>query len=231
MRWGRALTDALERTGGTGRFGRGRSYARAGRVVALHIAPGRVSAEVQGSQIAPFTSVLTLRAFDDDETAAFVEAVRATPGMLAALASGTVPQELGPTLLPGGSGELDFDCTCPDPGWPCKHVAAVAYLLAERVDHDPLALLTLRGLDLDTLIRGVGAEDEEPSGSGGDHFGDGAHLPELPVVEYFAAPDDLDPALLRRVLQADADDPSDVVGALRDLGGCYRALGSRDPRR
>ncbi|MGO4203933.1 SWIM zinc finger family protein [Rhodococcus sp. TAF43] len=229
--WGRALTEVLERAGDTGRLSRGRTYARGGQVVALHIAPGRVTGEVQGSQIAPFTSVLTLRTLDDDEVAAFVETVRSTPGMLAALASGAVPQELAPMLLPGSSGELDFDCTCPDPGWPCKHVAAVAYLLAERVDHDPLTMLALRGLDLDTLIRSVGGEDEQPPAGADDYFGDGAHLPELPAVEYCAATDDLDPALLRKVLQADTDDPSEVVSALRDLGACYRALGARDPRR
>lgn len=229
--WGRALIDALEQVGDTGRLSRGRTYARGGQVVALHIAAGRVTGEVQGSQLAPFTAVLTVGTLDDEHTAELVETIRSTPGTLAALAAGTVPQDLAPMLLPDGGRELDFDCTCPDPGWPCKHVAAVAYLLAERVDREPLTMLTVRGLDLDALMRAVGGQDEEPDSATDDHFGDGARYVHLPEVEFTAAPDDLDAMLLRKVLRAGVEDESDVVRALRDLDECYRALGSGFRRR
>ncbi|QCQ90536.1 SWIM zinc finger family protein [Rhodococcus sp. SGAir0479] len=230
--WGRALIDALEQVGDTGRLSRGRTYARGGQVVALHIAPGRVTGEVQGSQPAPFTAELTVGTLDDEHTAELVEKIRATPGTLAALAAGAVPQELAPMLLPDGGRELDFDCTCPDPGWPCKHVAAVAYLLAERVDREPLTMLTVRGLDLDALMRAVGGdEDDSGPAAGDDHFGDRARYEQLPQVDFVAAPDDLDALLLRKVLRAGAEDESDVAQALRDLDECYRALGSGYRRR
>ena len=137
---------------------RGRTYARAGQVVDMHLLRGEVRAEVQGSQPEPFESVFSLRIFDDDRTAELVDAIRATPGMLAEIVSGSLPQALGPLLLPQTASELDFDCTCPDPGWPCKHVAAVALLTAEEIDERPLGILTLRGVDLDTLIAGVERE-------------------------------------------------------------------------
>lgn len=230
--WGRALIEAVEKVGDSGRLSRGRTYARGGQVVALDIAAGRVTAEVQGSQIAPFTAVLTLRTLDEGHTAELVETIRATPGTLAALVSGTVPQELAPMLLPDGGRELDFDCTCPDLGWPCKHVAAVAYLLAERVDREPLTMLTVRGLDLDTLMRAVGGEADDPGAApADDHFGDSVQYTHLPEVEFAAAPDDLDAMLLRRALRAGADDESDVAAALRDLDECYRALGAGFRRR
>ncbi|PTR22965.1 putative Zn finger protein [Rhodococcus sp. OK519] len=231
--WGRALIEALEKVGDTGRLSRGRTYARGGQVVALDIAAGRVTGEVQGSQLSPFTAVLTLRTLDEEHTAELVETIRATPGTLAALASGAVPQELAPMLLPDGGRELDFDCTCPDPGWPCKHVAAVAYLLAEKVDREPLTMLTVRGLELDRLMRAVGGENEEESGraAGDDHFGDDVRYAHLPEIEFCAAPEDLDAALLRKVLRAGVDDESEVAAALRDLDECYRALGSGFRRR
>ncbi|BCN68252.1 hypothetical protein GS894_07195 [Rhodococcus hoagii] len=230
--WGRALIESLEKVGDTGRLSRGRTYARGGQVVALDIAAGRVTGEVQGSQLAPFTAVVTLRTLDDEHTAELVETIRATPGTLAALASGAVPQELAPMLLPDGGRELDFDCTCPDPGWPCKHVAAVAYLLAERVDREPLTMLTVRGLDLDTLMRAVGGEDDDTGRTGtDDHFGDGARYTQLPEIEFAAAPDDLDAMLLRKVLRDGAEGETEVVAALRDLDECYRALGSGFRRR
>ena len=74
---------------------RGRTYARAGQVVDLHLLRGEVRAEVQGSQPDPFESVFTLRVFDDDRTAELVDAIRATPGMLAEIVSGSLPQQLG----------------------------------------------------------------------------------------------------------------------------------------
>ena len=40
----------------------------------------------------------------------------------------------GVTLFPAGRGDLAMDCTCPDSTVPCKHLAAVFYLLAERFD-------------------------------------------------------------------------------------------------
>ncbi|GAB2661371.1 SWIM zinc finger family protein [Prescottella soli] len=230
--WGRALIEALERVGDTGRLSRGRTYARGGQVIALDIAAGRVTGEVQGSQIAPFTAVLTLSTLDEEHTAELVDTIRSTPGTLAALAAGSVPQELAPMLLPDGGRELDFDCTCPDPGWPCKHVAAVAYLLAERVDRDPTTMLTVRGLHLDTLMRAVGGEDEETGPDADhDHFGDDVRYAQLPEIEFASAPDDLDATLLRKVLRAGVEEEADVAAALRDLDECYRALGSGFRRR
>ena len=33
-----------------------------------------------------------------------------------------------------------MDCTCPDWGVPCKHLAAAFYLLAESFDEDPFRI-------------------------------------------------------------------------------------------
>ncbi|WP_305094567.1 SWIM zinc finger family protein [Prescottella sp. R16] len=238
--WGRALLDVLDRVGDPGRIARGRTYARGGRVLALDVAAGRVVADVQGSQLAPFTATLTLRTLDAAHTAELLDTVRSTPGALAALVSGTVPQALAPMLLPDGARELDFDCTCPDSGWPCRHVAALAHVLTEHVDRDPTTLLVLRGIDLDTVIREIGGSPNEAADpdnaagdavDAGDHFGDDARYEYLPEVPFTAAPDDLDAALLRAVLRTDAEGEPEVIAALRDLDECYRALGSGFRRR
>ncbi|TQF65733.1 hypothetical protein FK531_20060 [Rhodococcus spelaei] len=223
--WGRALVSSIERIADAGRISRGRGHARAGQVISFRIAPGAVVGEVQGSQIDPFTATFTLRPLDRDVVDSLIGRVRGTPGMLAALAAGTVPAELGDLLLPQDSGEIDFGCTCPDPGWPCKHAAAVVYLTAERLDTDPLAILTLRGLDLDTLIRGVEDGGEEAAIDFDDYFGDRTALPALPRVEFRPAPEDLDPALLRKALRAFRVEEPAVARAQRDLDALYRALG------
>ncbi|WP_406271015.1 SWIM zinc finger family protein [Nocardia sp. NBC_00881] len=222
--WGRALIESVERMAEPGRLARGRNYARSGQVVSYRIEPGAVTAEVQGSQPRPFTAVFTVRPLREEELELIIETIRSAPGMLADIASGALPTGLGPLLLPTTAADLDFTCTCPDPGWPCKHVAAVCYLLAERLDERPREILTLRGLDLDTLISGI--EREEPSAESDDPYGDQTDLPDLPKVEFRAAIDDLDPVLLRKALRMTAAEESIAATGLRELTAVYRLFDS-----
>jgi uncharacterized Zn finger protein len=61
--------------------------------------------------------------------------------------------EAGLSLFPEESGDLLTDCSCPDWSNPCKHVAAVYYLLGEEFDRDPFLLFRLRGLDRTELLK------------------------------------------------------------------------------
>ncbi|MBB5914879.1 putative Zn finger protein [Nocardia transvalensis] len=222
--WGRSFIDAVEQVADAGRLARGRSYARSGQVVTYHVEFGAVTAEVQGSQPRPFTAVLTLRKLRDERLDELVELVRDTPGMLAQLASGAVPRELGPLLLPTTASELDFGCSCPDSGWPCKHVAAVCYIVAERLDGEPSVMLTLRGLDLDTLISGV--QSDSGTTVSDDLYGENVALPRLPEPDFRPALDDLDPVPLRQALRMTAEDEHTAETGLRELRDLYRAFGS-----
>lgn len=219
--WGRTLVDTVERLADAGRMTRGRTYARAGQVIDLSIVPGKVVAEVQGSQIDPFTAIFSVRVLTDDEVADIAEVVRATPGMLAEIVSGELPEQLGSMLLPKSATELDFACTCPDSGYPCKHVASVVYLTAEHLDRKPVEMLTLRGVDLDTLIGGVQAAR---SGDIGDPFGDSALLPDLPTPTFVSALEDLDAMLLRRVLRSMSVDQRDASTGYFELHAIYERL-------
>jgi uncharacterized Zn finger protein len=58
----------------------------------------------------------------------------------------------GLSLFPTSARDLALDCTCPDHAVPCKHLAAVCYVLAERFDADPFQILALRGRDRPTLL-------------------------------------------------------------------------------
>ncbi len=48
--------------------------------------------------------------------------------------------------LPGSPSQLEFRCSCPDWGDPCKHAVAVTLELAERLDDDPELLARFLGL-------------------------------------------------------------------------------------
>ena len=56
--WGQRFIEALEQFTDAGRLGRGRSYARNGRIVDYSVANGAVSAKVRGS-INPYFGVYT----------------------------------------------------------------------------------------------------------------------------------------------------------------------------
>jgi len=222
--WGRSLLEAVEKVADAGRLSRGRTYARVGQVVNYRIERGAVTAEVQGSQPSPFTSVLALRPLRAEEIELLLAEIREAPGMLAEIASGALPPALGPHLLPTTASELDFSCSCPDMGWPCKHVAAVCYLLAERLDEQPSEILTLRGLDLDTLIGGV--EKSTRTTESADPYGDDLDLPELPRIEFRAVIEDLDPVPLRRALRMSTEDEQTAATGLRELRSLYQEFDS-----
>ncbi|UTM38673.1 SWIM zinc finger family protein [Rhodococcus pyridinivorans] len=223
--WSKELISAMEEVAEKGRLTRGRAYARAGQVISMRLEPGAAVGDVQGSQLTPFTSAVRVRTLDEEAVGELVSLVRSSPGMLARLAAGILPEELGSALLPRRAGELDFDCTCPDDGWPCKHAAAVAYLLAEHVDDQPFAVLTLRGVDLATLIGGVddAGADEEVSAAR-DFYGDDTELSELPTERFRPALEDLDPMLLRRALRAGGTDEAVVIRGIIDLEDLYRRM-------
>ncbi|MFI5720806.1 SWIM zinc finger family protein [Nocardia sp. NPDC051750] len=224
--WGKALLEVMERLADPGRLARGRTYARAGQVVSYRIEPGVVTAEVQGSQPRPFTTTCEIRRLRPEEVELVVEVIRASPGMLARIVSGDLPRELAPHLVPETAADIDFGCSCPDPGWPCKHAIAVVCLLAERLDEHPRDLLTVRGLSIDALIGGVESGTAEVDETA-DPYGDALELPALPAPRGAPALDDLDPVLLRRALRMLSADESTAAAANRALVAMYSSLTGR----
>ncbi|SOY75407.1 hypothetical protein CBM2633_P30002 [Cupriavidus taiwanensis] len=57
-------------------------------------------------------------------------------------------QKEGINVFPTGWRDLRMTCSCPDWAVPCKHLAAVIYVLSAEIDRDPFLVFSLRGLDL-----------------------------------------------------------------------------------
>lgn len=162
--WSKRFIAVLEGITDSARLGRGRTYARAGQVSALVVAPGVVTARVQGSRPRPYEVRLTLKALDEPQWAAIEDALADQALFAAALLAGTMPREIegvftacGTPLFPTKAGELLSSCSCPDWANPCKHVAATYYILAERFDEDPFAMLAWRGRARESLLDGLRA--------------------------------------------------------------------------
>jgi uncharacterized Zn finger protein len=110
-------------------------------------------------------------------------------GLTAHLLAGEVPAELEEVfvaakapLFPARWQDLAARCSCPDSENPCKHIAAVLYLYADRLDSDPWALLHWRGRTQDEVLATLGLDDAAP--------GDDAELPPWwPLLPGEALPD------------------------------------------
>lgn len=158
--WGAAWVEALEHRAqlDPNRLPRGRTYARSGAVGQLTLAPGEIVADVQGSRRAPYRVRVRVRPFSDAQWGRLLDALAAEIGHTAALLDAELPPEIaddlrsvGLDLLPG-AGELQPRCSCPDWADPCKHAAAVCYLVADALDADPFGVLLLRGLGRDEVL-------------------------------------------------------------------------------
>jgi uncharacterized Zn finger protein len=160
--WGERFWAVMESIGVARRLERGKRYARAERVLTVNIEPGLVTADVQGSRYEPYHVELTLRVFTDEEWERAVEALASQALFAAKLLSGEMPEniedvfaEIRLPLFPASTRELKMACTCPDEVSPCKHVAALYYVLAERLDEDPFLLFRWRGKTRELLLREI----------------------------------------------------------------------------
>ncbi|KAB1942657.1 hypothetical protein F8271_11570 [Micromonospora sp. ALFpr18c] len=170
--WSRRFLEVLESFALGTRLTRGRSYARAGQVLRLDIAPGRVSAEVQGSRPRPYEVSIALSPFPAALWTRIEEELAGQAFFSARLLAGDLPDELeelfvaaGAPLFPARVEELTQRCNCPDFAVPCKHLAATFYLLAEAFDADPFELLHWRGRSRAALLDQLRARRAEATGA------------------------------------------------------------------
>ncbi|APX33788.1 hypothetical protein BH708_14915 [Brachybacterium sp. P6-10-X1] len=213
-----ALRDAAERLLGVGRAGGGKADARAGRVQWLDVSAGIARGDVLGADGELYRARVDLPAFSMDDRTEFLRLARARPELPARLAGGEYPEEFEKelaasdlSLLPRGASELSHDCSCLDWPGPCRHVAALVYVLVEAVDDKPVHLLTLRGLTLEDLVAPRKAASPQRADLDGDMdagararaadspAGDGSRSPAPAPYD----PARTDPALLAEVIGAD----------------------------
>src|SRR5947209_5947240 len=157
--WSKRWIGTLESFGMGTRLTRGRSYARKGQVVSLDVEPGTVKARVQGSQPRPYKVEIGLPPLTNRQWEAVTDAMAGQALFAAKLLAGEMPQNIEEafqaarvSLFPVSSNELETDCSCPDWANPCKHIAAVYYLMADRFDEDPFLIFKLRGRTKEAII-------------------------------------------------------------------------------
>ena len=161
--WAKRWVGVLEGFNIGTRLGRGRSYARNGQVLEIQVGKGVVRAKVQGSRPKPYDVTIQLKSIPSGDWNKLAGVLAKQAIFAAKLLAGEMPDEIekafegaGLSLFPKQLRDLQTHCSCPDSSNPCKHIAAVYYLIGEEFDRDPFLIFTLRGLDRDELTALLG---------------------------------------------------------------------------
>lgn len=245
--WAQRWIAVLESFGWASRLQRGRSYARSGHVLDLTITPGKVAARVQGSRAQPYRVSIALAPLSPQDWELATAAMAGQAVYAARLLAGEMPAEIEDAfaaarvpLFPRTGRDLTTACSCPDWANPCKHVAAVHYILGDQFDQDPFLIFRLRGRDREAILaelralRAAGAE--EPAADVEPEPEPGEPLPADPsafwtpgeamaLVRPQVRPPAVEGALLRRL--GPPPFGGDRIDAAASLGEAYRLMSRR----
>lgn len=228
--WAKRWIAVLESFQIGARLQRGRRYARQGQVLSIEVEKGVVKARVQGSRPDPYNVTIKVKALKVKEWKQVANELSREALFAAKMLAGEMPQEIeqvfektGLSLFPATSRDLVTDCSCPDWSNPCKHVAAVYYLLGEEFDRDPFLIFRMRGMGREDLMKLLGESGEGPGA--GKMPADSFVVPELrqeaaPVAQPLAP----DPSIfwtggkLPEDFWGHVEPPSVNAAAMRRLG-------------
>jgi len=152
--WGSWFINVLDSYEMGSRLDRGRTYANTGKVLSLELNEGRAVAKVKGNYRPSYRVEIKFPPLEEAEQV--YKMIEEDPPLLARIAAGELPERFleklidsGIELIPSDWEDMERSCTCPDEyGDPCKHMAALYYIIAGEIDADPHVLFRLRGMDL-----------------------------------------------------------------------------------
>lgn len=160
--WAKQWLEAMESLGWGNRLTRGRAYARNGNVLDIEISPGKVKAHVQGSKKTPYKVEISVKTLSQQEWEQVLDSLASKAIFSAKLLAGEMPDNieeafslLEVSLFPRYNTDLSAQCTCTDWADPCKHIAAVCYILAQEFDRDPFLLFKLRGMNREQIMEAI----------------------------------------------------------------------------
>ena len=188
--WAGRWISALERLVDSGRLSRGRAYARQGQVLDITIEPGKGRGGELGCRRTPYKIAISVAQLTNQEWERVLTALADQAIFAASLLNGEMPADVetaftaaGVSLFPGARHDLTTHCSCPDAANPCKHLAAVFYLIGERFDQDPFLIFRLRGRTREEILAGLrsrrAGEAATAAGRVSEATADGPPLEEL----------------------------------------------------
>ena len=153
--WGEHWLRSLQNVDYDNRLPRGATYARNGYVLEVKIKGNQITAKVAGSRPRPYNVTIVVPPFFDDQVSALMDGIVRRPVLISKLLN----RELDPVILdiaeqhglkvfPRQWTDFKMQCTCPDWAVPCKHLAAVIYMISREIDNNPFLVFEIHNVNL-----------------------------------------------------------------------------------
>ncbi len=169
--WGKKWLQSFDGIDYDNRLPRGRTCANTGRAFGIKINGHIVTAKVhssgsypyRGSKPQPYKVKIILNELSSSEQQTIRQIIETSPAILAKLINRQLSaslfdklNDLGIKLFPSNWQEMNASCSCPDWAMPCKHIAAVIYLIAAEIDKNPFMIFNIHNCNLSALIDDFG---------------------------------------------------------------------------
>ena len=153
--WGSEWLKSLTYIDYANRIPRGSAYARKGAVKSIDVKGNVITAKVSGSRPTPYKVTIRVPLFKKEQTEQLMKTLLEQPALISKLLNRELDPEvfqvakrIGLNLFPQRWDDLDMQCSCPDWAVPCKHLAAVIYMMSREIDNDPFLVFSMHGVDL-----------------------------------------------------------------------------------
>ncbi|MDD4191329.1 MAG: DEAD/DEAH box helicase [Mangrovibacterium sp.] len=153
--WGEHWLRSLENVDYDNRLPRGASYARNEHVKEVKIKENIINAKVAGSRPSPYKVSLIVPPFFEDQVELLMQEIIKRPALISKLLNReldpemlTIAETAGLKVFPRQWTDFKMQCSCPDWAVPCKHLAAVIYMVSREIDNNPFLVFEIHKVNL-----------------------------------------------------------------------------------
>ncbi|NDP19928.1 MAG: hypothetical protein GZ091_02430 [Paludibacter sp.] len=168
--WGEHWLRSLENVDYDNRLPRGASYARSGHVKEVKIKENQILAKVAGSRPSPYKVNLIVPPFFEEQVEVLMKGIIERPALISKLLNReldpailTIAETAGLKVFPRQWTDFKMQCSCPDWAVPCKHLAAVIYMVSREIDNNPFLVFEIHKVNLldELKKRGIFIADQK----------------------------------------------------------------------
>jgi len=153
--WGSEWLKSLTHIDYANRIPRGSAYAKKGAVKSIEVKGNLIMAKVSGSRPTPYKVMIRVPLFTKEQIERLMKELLKQPALISKLLNRELDPEVFKvakrvwlSLFPERWSDLDMKCSCPDWAVPCKHLAAVIYMMSREIDNDPFLVFSMHGVNL-----------------------------------------------------------------------------------